>query len=338
MSNPTEPEPGARHVWLNVFCRHLEQIALGRCAADVLTALPSKGAAAKGPMGVVTLPMWRWVLPEVPPGKKGLSRDGERLLLPLRLLWDCPLVDVIPPATTGHRIGWEASGYGYVGSGAVTVESSGTRTTGVARLHPVDADDLLEGATLHVAVSQRRIVVAALDELVTGGKAAWWGASEMLEPWVEQSLVKARSRVSADLGKQPGVHGRRVLVSDTTLDSLASDMWLGTRESPGSVERLLSRCLQHDFAKVDPMLYVRHWLRRDAEAAIRRTIGDSKYGSKVRRLAETGDFSTNEDLLAAYRRTYPGDPVGISRVARAMAPTPDPMAECDALSERLGHQ
>ena len=59
-------------------------------------------------------------------------------------------------------------------------------------------------------------------------------------------------------------------------------------------------------------------LRSVAESAIRRRIGDPHVGRKVRRLLREETFAGLAELLACYRERWPGDAIGMRRVAAAV--------------------
>jgi hypothetical protein len=318
---------GDRHGWLANLCSLLEAIGAGRHAEAEAGRIRAEKASAYQRSGLFALPMWMWVSPGVAAGRKGRSADGGHLLLPVRLSWPSPTVQVVP-AGPDRTYTWSGVGYGRSGRGETTLRVA----TG-----PTDTPAVATGVTPPVVLSApplpRRLMLTHLDKLTEAGRGAWWEAITLLDPWLHKSLHQAHTQVAIELDGRADTNGRYLVLSEATLDAIANRMLLGSEEQPGTVERMLNACLRQSFERVDPMRYIRTWLRRDATEAIRRDLGDPKQGPKVRRLAmSTGGVTTGE-VLAAYKVRYPADEVGIGRVNRALSVSPDPMAERATLDE-----
>lgn len=325
---------GDRHGWLNNLCGLLERIGHGRDATELSGQIAAGTAANYTRSAVFKLPMWMWVHPQGNAGRKGRSLDGGQLLLPIRVTWSTPTVVAVPTGTT-LETAWTAVGYGRSARGTTTLTArtqashAGTHTsTGIDT--SADVPDAMTAPPL----SHRR-TITDLAKITADGKAAWWATALLLEPYLHKSLYRANAQIAHELDNHPGTNGRYMVLSDTTIESIADHMLLGDRSTPGSVERMLDACLRNNFARVDPMRYIKTWLRRDAEEAIRRDIGDPKPGAKVRRLAESIGTVDHDTLLAAYQQRYPNDEVGIGRITRSLNVSLDPMAERSTLDELI---
>lgn len=330
---------GDRHGWLANLCGLLERIGQGKAAEDLAKQILAMPAAEFGRRSIVSLPMWAWAVPGKAAGRKGVALDGGQLLLPLRVMWDAPLV-VAVPRHEPVDIKWRTYGYGRGARGTTTVVSaikSSLAPASPVQSSPAQTSPVQSGrparlsgapaAEMTGSPMSRRAALSHLRTISEDGRAAWWEATLLLEPWLQKSLYRAHAKISHEFTGLPETNGRTMILSDTTIEAIADHMLLGNDSAQGTVARMLDACLRHDFAKVDPMRYIKTWLRRDAEEAIRRDLDDPKLGPKVRRLAEASGARTNDELLDAYRAAYPSDEVGIGRLTRALSVCADPMAE-----------
>lgn len=336
-------QDGDRHGWLSNLCDLLERIGHGKAAEDLAKQILAMSAAEFGRRSIISLPMWAWATPGKAAGRKGVSLDGGQLLLPLRVVWDTPLV-VNASRSEPTEVQWRTYGYGRGARGTTTITTCSTvptpsdktvdrvanKVAGVdqaGRRRPSGAPaSEMSGVSMSRRAALRRLRAVSED-----GRAAWWEATLLLEPWLQKSLYRAHAKISYEFADLPETNGRTMILSETTIEAIADHMLLGNETSQGTVSRMLEACLRHDFARVDPMRYIKTWLRRDAEEAIRRDLDDPKQGPKVRRLAEATGAHDDTELLTAYKAAYPNDQVGIGRLTRAMNVCADPMAERTSL-------
>lgn len=310
---------GDRHGWISTLCERLEKVAHGRAAEEMLAAGVDPGRRA-----IVALPMWAWVPGGPAEGRKAVSADGGNLLLPLRVHWSSPSLLVDVPAAQSTTFAWTAVGRG---------RSLRGDTSTIPGLVSSAVPDDFPPETIVVRSQGQRPRRAALQRIAKDGKDAWWQIVLSLEGWVGSELKNANSKVSQELAESgsqtaivPASNGRVVALSEQSLETLATEMLFGSDDRPGSVPRLIEKCLAESFARVDPLHFVRVWLSRDAEEVVRVGMGDLKFGSKVRRLLASSGARSPEELLALYREHYPHDGLGIDRLERALMVGADPMA------------
>lgn len=321
----TEDGQPQRHAVLEVLCGRLESILWGRAAGALREAGVPPGA-----WEVVLLPAWDWRLPAMEIGRKGLEHgSGEQLLMPVRLDWggNDALVRLVDPAAPSPTYRWTAHSMGWDDNGEIPSRRSRSGTRQGVR-------DGIVATGNNSAPGTRRRTLADLDELVRAGRQAQWQLLFSLEPFVTSTVRKAHSAVSHEIGEMTGRF--QPVLHDTGIEQIVNVLMVG-EPSAGvvdtpSVPRLLEQCLRHDrFTKVDPLMFLRRNLRRDAEDQVRRAIGDPRIGPKVRRVARQMPGSTVEEIVAAYRREHPQDKLSTARAEAALQVGSDPMARTVAL-------
>lgn len=327
MTDWTAPEQGPRrHSGLETLCGHLEAMLWGGAAAAVLASTPADQLADRSDaLTLVTLPAWDWRLPCMAIGRKGVEHGtGEALLMPVRLDWggNDALVRLVPQDQPETEFSWTACSMGWSDSGDVQLshfEKVCPETELVSILMPRSRS----------AAGTGRTMGDQLRELVRDGHQSQWQLLFSLEPFITSTVRKAHAAVSHEIGEARG--GVAAVLHETGIEHIVNTMMLG-ESSEGttggaSVPRLLEHCLQPDrFAKVDPLMYLRRNLRRDAEDLVRRAIGDPRIGPKIRRLAATMPGATVDEVVAAYRREHPQDRLSLARAEAALSVGPDPMA------------
>lgn len=318
---------------LATLCARLEAILVGQAAERLLTSgepLPASG-------GLWVPPAWTWLFARVDVGRKDRAPDGTRLRLPVRLAWSEDQVAIVVPGQP-RTFGWSAAGLGHSGNDSVHVTTAantggnpgaalgpdaGGRSGVIHRRVESGVAGVPKFAILQSRSDQE--LEARLTEYVHQGATARWQLLLWLEPYVQSALRRAHASVSRELATRWG--SRRVLVDDTKLTAIADRMLLGDADHPGKVSQLLDRCLMPDtFRRVEPVKYIKDALRRDANAEIRRALGDPHVGAKVRKVAD--DLGTGEvdAVVKEYRRRYPNDRLSHGRATAALSVAPDPMA------------
>ncbi len=310
---------GDAHRWSVRWCALLERILAGRAAAGI------DRSGLRGSVALVVLPSFSLVDPQVDLGRKGRAHDGTRLRFPARIVWsaDCgadgsgagngaPVVLV--PAGGSTVCSFEVTGVGVSASGSTLVSACA----------PGRHDDPLASAgdgfapeVLYARPMAARRVLAELDRICEDGRLALWEARQMLERHAEWMLRHRHAAVAAEISPERDLH----LLDATDLEVVRTELLLGDpagRISP-AYDRIIERCLAPSaFARVDPQRRVMTSLRSVAESAIRRRIGDPHVGRKVRRLLREETFAGLAELLACYRERWPGDAIGMRRVAAAV--------------------
>jgi hypothetical protein len=314
-----------RHAALEALCGRLESILWGRAAQALREAgLP------EGEWDVVLLPAWDWRLPSMEIGRKGQDHaSGEALLMPVRLDWggNDALLQLADPAGPPPSYRWTAHSMGWGDEGEIQLNICRSGPCQGLRDGRVSPDN-------HSAPGIRRCTVEDLDELVRAGRQSQWHLLFSLEPFVTSTVRKAHSAVSHEIGESTGRF--QPVLHDTGIEQIVNVMMVGEPTAEGvdtpSVPRLLEQCLRHDrFTKVDPLMFLRRNLRRDAEDQVRRAIGDPRIGPKVRRVARQMPGATLEEIVAAYRLEHPQDKLSTARAQAALQVGSDPMAHSVAL-------
>ncbi|MDI3329709.1 MAG: hypothetical protein QJR09_03095 [Micrococcus sp.] len=321
----TEDGQPQRHAALEELCGQLESILWGRAAGALLAAgLPA------GQWDVILLPVWDWRLPAMEIGRKGLDHDsGDALLMPVRLDWggNDALLRLADQAGPPPSYRWTAHSMGWDDEGELQWNSSRSGS------HQGGRDGIVISGNKS-APGIRRRTVEDLDELVRAGRQSQWQLLFSLEPFVTSTVRKAHSAVSHEIGELTGRF--QSVLHDTGIEQIVNVMMVGEPTAGGidapSVPRLLEQCLRHDrFTKVDPLMFLRRNLRRDAEDQVRRAIGDPRVGPKVRRIARQMPGATLEEIVAAYRLEHPQDKLSTARAEAALQVGSDPMARSVAL-------
>lgn len=305
----TPGEPTA-HAELEVLCDQLQSVLWGRAADTILEAGVPQGSAR-----ITTLSAWDWRLPAMDIGRKGVNRTtGEQLLMPVRLDWggNDALIRVDPAGSEAYPLRWQA-------------RSMGWSDTGLA------AAELDEGSLAHlyaISTHDQSSTIAALQRISQAGRDSMWRFLTGLEPFVTATVRKAHAAVRHEIA---GTTGRiQDVLPETGLEQVVNTMLLGAEDedaSNSSAMRLLNLCLRPEcFVKVDPLMYLRQHIRRDAEEQIRRAIGDPRIGPKIRRLASSMPGSSIEEMVEEYRLAFPKDRLSLNRAEAALSVRPDPMA------------
>jgi hypothetical protein len=321
----TEDGQPQRHAALEALCGRLESILWGRAAATILEA----GVPA-GERDLVRLPVWDWRLPAMEVGRKGLDHEsGETLLMPVRLDWggNDALLRLVDPSGPPSPYRWTAHSMGWNDHGELQPDNSRSGSH-----QGLGGGIVMLGN--NCAPGKRRRTVEDLDEIVRAGRQSQWQLLFSLEPFVTSTVRKAHSAVSHEIGEMTGRF--QSVLHDTGIEQIVNLMMVGeptarVMDTP-SVPRLLEQCLRHDrFTKVDPLMFLRRNLRRDAEDQVRRAIGDPRIGPKVRRLARQMPGASLEEIVVAYRREHPQDKLSTARAEAALQVGSDPMARSVAL-------
>ncbi len=322
-----------RHPTLAVLCEDLHHMITGRVAQDLLADhLPG------GRTGIFVAPSWAWLHPRIRVGRKARDLRGGTLLLPVRLTFDPAPIHLIP-AGGSETARWVLGGMGHYGTGTVLLSCgqrpSGTLPTGIHGRCPDlgTAGDPSTGAGPAAAgsldeiqmLTSRGAVKTELERLVERAARSRWNLLQYLEPHATRSLHSAHASVSREIAGD-STHAVPLL-DETKLQTLKDHMVLGDDDHPGTVAPLLDRCLKPEtFLKVDPLRYLAVSMRRDAEAVIRKAIGDPHIGRKVRAVARETGLRDLDTIIAAYRERHPSDFLSVDRAEAALSVGSDAMA------------
>lgn len=331
-------ETAERHPGLEVVCRRLERILHGRAAENLLAdpaGLP-EGA------GIVVLPAWSWLRSLIDLGRKdrafktkGEPVTEERLLMPVRNDWDLPLVTLVD-GTGSVQASHRTRGLGHQFAGQTRL----VRRPGHPHLAAPEETPTM-GRPVFVGSGIRMRTLSALRRIAEDGTAARWELIQQFEPMVRKAVHVAHSAISHEIGRTAGII--QPMLDEQGIEQVVNLMMFGDREEtgrekPGSVFRLIELCLQPDyFLKAEPFRVMNKHLRRDAEAEVRRKLGDPHIGPKVRAVALQHPRAELSAIVEEYRKVYPKDRLSEKRAQDALSVSPDAMARVTILTEDLIH-
>lgn len=318
--------PG-RHANLERICGLLEAILHGRAAERLL-----ESNLEPGKHKLLVFPAWDWRKPAMEIGRKAVDRaTGQTLLMPVRLDWggNDSLVQIVAPDASDEVFHWRAQSMGWSDAGTANVSDfqSWSRIAENGTTLVSGPESLSEN--VRSAVSTRGDTEAALRSLSIAGSDAMWQLVLGLEQYVGKTVRIAHAAVSHDIGRLTG--NVQDVLHETGVEQVVNKMMFGAPEDgqaeSASVMRMVELCLRPNcFTKVDPLRYMHIHLRRDAEDEIRKSIGDPRIGSKIRRLAVTMPGASLDQLVEEYRREYPADKLSMKRAEAALSVNSDPMA------------
>lgn len=321
------PDGCDRHSGAESFCNHLAAVLSGRAASALLDA-----GLDEGDYGLFELPSWSWAEPAIPLGRKALARDGGTLRMPVRISWDMGPV-VLVPAGSEVTVRWDATGLGRKGTASTVLATTPSAGS-------MSASDLpgLDGpipSRVHAMVIPSTRARRELERLVEAGTTAWWELLSEIEGFARQEVGSAAGRVAADIAGHD-----HVVLDPVALDAIVDSMMFGAegekgQAGQGRVIAMLERAMRpHEFKAVEPTRWLRMTLARDAEAEVRRAIGDPHIGRKVRSMArELGPekVADLEEFLRVYADRYPGDGLAVRRAADALTAMAEPLMAADHL-------
>lgn len=329
----TQPEtPDAdRHPTLSVLCGHVDRVIGGSHAAHAAASpdgLPAHAVCWRPPA-------FGWMYAAIKVGRKERSRvDGSRLRLPVRLVWDAPVVLLADHQTT-RQIAWSTTSMGHDTSGVTTVVVDPAALS-------VKVESGPDGIPTRVMLPCDPVdPVAWLRQLEADAHAGTWDFLQMLEPDVSQALHRAHASLSRAVAEFTGSEGP--VLDDVRLEGVLTRMMYGEGNHPGKVRQILARlCDPVTLNSVDPWKYITVALTRDSKEVLRQEIGDPRIGAKVREAARTLDCADIDSFVAAFREMYPSAGLENKRAIAALSVAADPMAtairidstENSALSDR----
>lgn len=266
----------SRAPMVDEFCGLLERMLVASAAAAVeVDRLPD------GPFHFVAAPMWLWRVSAVPVAGKDRSADGSRLLMPVRVAHDGPVLMPVTEAVT------------------VTVAGAGL---GLQVRDRVVLDPAVRDHGTWLYCPGAHAAGAVLDGIVEDGVAARWEAAMWAEKLVRQAVRRAHAQLSASVHDGPFVP----LLDECALEEVETEVTFGAASGLVSpLNRLLERALQPGtFAKVDPLRYLAYNLTRDAFLVVARRVDDPKAGPAIREMhRQLGDVPV-EEFVDRYRRRY----------------------------------
>lgn len=148
---------------------------------------------------------------------------------------------------------------------------------------------------------------------------ARWALFRELDFWAAKAVASAHAVRSAEVASNRGVEDVPLL-DPPALEAVADELMVGEH---GFFKRMLDLIVRPAcFDRVDPLRWIRTMLRRDADQAVGRAIGDVLPGPRIRRLAaeHRGGEPLNLDrIIALYNRGVSrSNRVGAARAARAL--------------------
>lgn len=292
-----------RHPSLDDLCTTISRILIGRHAEQLLAdPLPETGA-------VVILPLWVWRTAKTDLGRKDRAQEGGRYLMPVRI--DYPSSNpLLVTDNTNLNLDWTAAGIGHELKGTLQVQCDHTITAG----RTIFVSDNIP-VSIQLTPASQPSIARHLKRLADLGHHAEWSFRANSEAYLRNTIHRAHSRVSANIkGANYGL-----LLDDIRLAQIVDEMSIGSDTQPGAVTRLINRIIQpQTFARVDPLRYVATSLRRDAEDAIKRTVGDPRIGIALRRYTAQHQPKNLETLIAGWNEKNPRNMIGPDRAIAAL--------------------
>lgn len=315
---------GDRHGWLDTWTSLMTRVIHGRAAQDHLDA------GVSGPAAVALYPVWAWTKARANVGRKDLSSDGGRLLLPIRVSWSSGPVFVVPEGQQSTAT-WHAEGLGIRENGQAVVTAQAGLLPAVAHL----VQQPTPPQSVKVGVLPRREVVSELQGLADDGRVALWEAIKVMEPYVSRAVTRAHTHLSST--RVEDRRATRPLLDETGLESVRDEMTLGTDGAISSAPLVRIIELSMDPASTvnaDPQRYLMTAVNRDALKLVRRRVGDPEPGLRIRELARELGVQDPKALLEEYNRRHGYDRLGAKRLVQALTLSPaDAMAGWAPLPE-----
>lgn len=171
------------------------------------------------------------------------------------------------------------------------------------------------GAVLDVRAKPEAVTVAQLRK---EARDARWRLFGELSRWAPEAVAGAHAVRRAEIAKNMQ-RVDRPLLDGPALEAVADELMVGPR---GFFERMLALIVRQGcFDHVDPEMWVRTMLRREADQAVGRAIGDVHPGPRLRRL-----FAMHRDepldllqLIELYNKGISrSNRIGPSRARRAL--------------------
>lgn len=289
-----------RHPWCDQFCAYLERAARSRALDAIAAARP-----ANSPGTLILLPVFAWLPPAIPVGRKTRNAGGPDFTLPVRLEYPGTGEALVLRPGQARTVTVRARGMGHDFAGAVTVASAPGQpsSTSTASLSDLGLPDRVDAG---VTVSVRRAVAGAAEDAAL---ARWEAVMGFLLPWAEREADAAVSLLRSSAGTGFGPVPERV--RDAVIDKLAYGITRAGdagRPAGSPLLRLVDRCCEPGaFRRADPARLVAVAIRRDAMDAAQSVTGDTRMGPRLRDLAgEIGPQVTPPVLAseANERRLY----------------------------------
>lgn len=123
--------------------------------------------------------------------------------------------------------------------------------------------------------------LATVAQVRSAGRQARWALFDEFSRWVPKAVASAHAVRSAEVAKTLG-RADLPLLDDPALEAVGDELLVGQH---GFFERMLALVVRPGcFDRVDPELWVHTMLRREADQAVGRAIGDVLPGPRIRGL------------------------------------------------------
>lgn len=312
-----------RHEACERYCAMLERIWHAEYAAVLSDDVDG---------AILALPMFLFALDHGASGRKSTSQSrtsSDPVLMPARIQYDIDASVIFVPRGETLRIPWRATAPGINESGVLSVSCS----TSISSFGHVYRP---ETAACAITVPATSEVARIRAELVESGTQATWEAVDWATPIITSAVMRAHAQLKNSIAEETQTEPHD-WIDAVTFDQLVDVMRFGDSARPGSLHRLLHlACHPSAFEKVDPIKHAVAHLRRDAVQEVRAVIGDSRSGSKIRRLARELGTTDIEVIVNEYRDRYPDSRhPGRKTVHQALNLSPDVMATSVPLNAEM---
>lgn len=237
---------------------------------------------------------------------------GYLLVLPLyaaggniRVRWSTPYITVVTglPVTLSLRA-WDRS------VGEVTADVDLPLSTGMVP-HAVLGDLPVQVLEFQSSLELRGL----LGTLMSAGEMSLWDLIVELEEPIGHFVHHRSKHLAAQMGLEVG----GVISADERV-RVRDEIMFGHTGDTSVLTRMLHR-IAGDVADGvgDVRQFIVKNLRRDALDAVRRYIGEPRYGSEVRQIAGSRGVEDSEEVLRAIKRANPRMSIGLTVVKAALS-------------------
>lgn len=223
----------------------------------------------------------------------------------IRIRWSAPYVTVVTGASaTLSMRAWDRA------TGEITDERA-VPLTGGALHHPVLGQLTIRAQSF----SNSTELQGLLGSLVSDGEMALWDLVVELEEPISHFVHNRSKHLAAQMDLDVGG-----VISSDERNRVRDEIMFGHEGDTSVLTRMIHRAAGDIADGVgDLRQYMVKNLRRDALDAVRRYIGEPRYGSEVRQIAGKRGVEDSEEVLLAIKRANPRMSIGLTVVKAALS-------------------
>ncbi|GAA4924253.1 hypothetical protein GCM10025790_21830 [Nesterenkonia rhizosphaerae] len=301
------------HPALARYCQNLQSI--WHCVNTEDLGAPEQAHA------VLILPMFGWFDVGEAVGKKNLTPEGERWLMPARLEWDIPAVSFLPVGQS-LTASWTTTAPGVQRQGSVIVTALEASVTKHVQSQ-FEAIDPPSKQALEIARSNGN---EAIDALRGSHTKAIWEITEHYLKVSEEMLENSHRKYRGEVYETRRIWHEN-WVDEQDRQDIINKVIFGDSTDPSESDlgRMLTRHMEPGaFHKADPMRVGSATIAFHIRETLRSLIGEPRQGSRIRAIAQSiGSTNIDEVRKECNRRLAPGGGrLSAELVSRALYPQP----------------